>query len=164
MILTSIQTDLLVKAAASKATEIGISASIAILDAAGHLKTFWRMDGAWLGSIDVAIRKARTSVLFESETQELWEVCKPTAQAHGLESTNDGLVTFAGGIPLRASDGLNESVQRSQSIHPRTSTADNQVRYVWNHGPFFKPSTEFTYGVCQTGFTAPKIDGGNTAG
>jgi uncharacterized protein GlcG (DUF336 family) len=105
MILTSIQTDLLVKAAASKATEIGISASIAILDAAGHLKTFWRMDGAWLGSIDVAIRKARTSVLFESETQELWEVCKPTAQAHGLESTNDGLVTFAGGIPLRASDG-----------------------------------------------------------
>jgi hypothetical protein len=60
--------------------------------------------------------------------------------------------------------GLNEGVQRSQSIHPRTSTADNQVRYVWNHGPFFKPSTEFTYGVCQTGFTAPNIDGGNTAG
>ena len=63
------------------------------------------MDGAWLGSIDVAMKKARTSVLFEAETQAVWEVCKPGAQAHGLERTNDGLVTFAGGIPLKAADG-----------------------------------------------------------
>jgi uncharacterized protein GlcG (DUF336 family) len=63
------------------------------------------MDGAWLGSSDVAFRKARTSVLFEAETQALWEVSKPDAQAHGLAHTNGGLVTFAGGIPLKASDG-----------------------------------------------------------
>jgi hypothetical protein len=39
--------------------------------------------------------------------------------------------------------GLNEGIQRSQTVHPRTSIADNQVRYVWNYGPFFKPSGEF---------------------
>jgi uncharacterized protein GlcG (DUF336 family) len=93
------------QAAAAKAKEIGIAASIVVLDAAGHLKAFVRMDDAWLGSIDVAMKKARTSVLFQMETQNVWEVCKPGAQAHGLEQTNDGLVTFAGGIPLKTADG-----------------------------------------------------------
>jgi uncharacterized protein GlcG (DUF336 family) len=76
-----------------------------VLDASGHLKAFSRMDGAWLGSIDVAMKKAKTSVLFEMKTQDVWEVCKPGAQAHGLELTNDGLVTFAGGIPLKTPGG-----------------------------------------------------------
>jgi uncharacterized protein GlcG (DUF336 family) len=61
------------------------------------LKALSRMDGAWLGSIDVAIKKARTSVLFEMETQQVWEVCKPEAQAHGLELTNGALVTSPAG-------------------------------------------------------------------
>jgi uncharacterized protein GlcG (DUF336 family) len=105
MALTSDRADALIKAAKEKAAEIGIAASIVVLDAAGQLKAFSRMDGAWLGSIDVAMKKARTSVLFEMETQMVWEVCKPGAQAEGLERTNDGLVTFAGGIPLKAPDG-----------------------------------------------------------
>ena len=54
----------IVEAAQSKATNIGISVSVAILDAGGNLKAFLRMDGSWLGSIDVALKKARTSVLF----------------------------------------------------------------------------------------------------
>ena len=105
MRLTSAQADALVKAAKSKAEEIGVAASIVVLDFAGHLTAFSRMDGAWLGSIDVAMRKARTSVLFEMETQAVWDVCKPDAEAHGLEQTNGGLVTFAGGIPLKTADG-----------------------------------------------------------
>jgi uncharacterized protein GlcG (DUF336 family) len=103
--LTSDQADALIKVAKAKAVEIGVAASIVVLDVAGHLKAFSRMDGAWLGSIDVATKKARTSVLFEMETQTIWEVCKPGAQAEGLERTNDGLVTFAGGIPLKDPDG-----------------------------------------------------------
>jgi uncharacterized protein GlcG (DUF336 family) len=106
MRLTSAQADALVKAAKSKAEEIGVAASIAVFDSAGHLTTFSRMDGAWLGSIDVAMRKARTSVLFQMETQAVWDVCKSDAQAHGLEQTNGGLVTFAGGIPLKGSDSI----------------------------------------------------------
>jgi uncharacterized protein GlcG (DUF336 family) len=94
----------IIMAAKSKAADMGIAVSIAVLDAGGNLKALARMDGAWLGSIDVAMRKARTSVLFEAETQDVWEVCKPGAQAHGLELTNDGLVTFAGGMPLLGSD------------------------------------------------------------
>jgi uncharacterized protein GlcG (DUF336 family) len=105
MALTSDQADALIKVAKAKAVEIGVAASIVVLDVAGHLKAFSRMDGAWLGSIDVATKKARTSVLFEMETQTIWEVCKPGAQAEGLERTNDGLVTFAGGIPLKDPDG-----------------------------------------------------------
>ena len=105
MRLTSAQSDALVKAAKAKADEIGVAASVGVLDFAGHLKAFSRMDGAWLGSIDVAIGKARTSVLFEMETQSVWDICKPDAQAHGLEQTNGGLVTFAGGVPLKGSDG-----------------------------------------------------------
>jgi uncharacterized protein GlcG (DUF336 family) len=105
MRLTSAQADALVKAAESKADEIGVAASVVVLDFAGHLKAFSRMDGAWLGSIDVAMRKAGTSVLFEMETQSVWDICKPDAQAHGLEQTNGGLVTFAGGVPLKGSDG-----------------------------------------------------------
>ena len=105
MTITSERADALTKAAKAKAAAIGIAVSIVVLDSGGNLKALSRMDGAWLGSIDVAIKKARTSVLFEMETQQVWEVCKPEAQAHGLELTNDGLVTFAGGIPLKAANG-----------------------------------------------------------
>ncbi len=105
MPLTCEQADTLIAGARAKAKAIGIAVSVAILDSAGHMKAFSRMDGAWLGSSDVAFRKARTSILFEAETQSIWEICKPGAQAHGLEHTNGGLVTFAGGIPLRAPNG-----------------------------------------------------------
>jgi uncharacterized protein GlcG (DUF336 family) len=105
MEISSEQADRLIVAAKTKAADLGIAVSVIVLDFAGHLKAFSRMDGAWLGSIDVALKKAKTSVLFEAETQAVWEVCKPDAQAHGLELTNGGLVTFAGGIPLKAADG-----------------------------------------------------------
>jgi uncharacterized protein GlcG (DUF336 family) len=105
MQVTSQQADILIGAAKSKAEAIGIATSIVVLDAGGHIKAFSRMDGAWLGSIDVAMKKAKTSVLFEMETQVVWNVCKPDAQAHGLDLTNGHLVTFAGGIPLKSADG-----------------------------------------------------------
>jgi uncharacterized protein GlcG (DUF336 family) len=105
MSLTSDEAEAVIKAAKAKAADVGIAVCVVVLDFGGHLKAFSRMDGAWLGSIDVAMKKARTSVLFEMETQEVWEFCRPDAQARGLELTNDGLVTFAGGIPLKASDG-----------------------------------------------------------
>jgi uncharacterized protein GlcG (DUF336 family) len=63
------------------------------------------MDGAWLGVIDVAIKKATTSVLFEMETQTLDNYSKAGADAHGIELTNGHPVTFAGGIPLKGVDG-----------------------------------------------------------
>jgi uncharacterized protein GlcG (DUF336 family) len=94
-----------VRAGREHASELGVAVCLVICDAAGHLKAFARMDRAWLGAIDVALRKAKTSVLFETETQFIWEVSRPDAQAHGLESSNGGLITFAGGIPLRSAAG-----------------------------------------------------------
>jgi len=105
MQITSTQAERILKASTLKASELGISVCIAILDAGGHLKSFHRMDGAWLGVIDVAIKKARTSALFEMETQALDDYSKAGADAHGIELTNGNLVTFAGGIPLKDVEG-----------------------------------------------------------
>jgi uncharacterized protein GlcG (DUF336 family) len=103
--ITADQADRAVKASIKKASELGISVCIAILDSGGHLKAFHRMDGAWLGVIDVAIKKAKTSALFEMETQIMDNYSKPGADAHGIDLSNGNLMTFAGGIPLKSSDG-----------------------------------------------------------
>ena len=78
---------------------------IAVLDAGAQLKAFSRMDGAVLGSIDVAMKKARTAALFEVNSEAVWEYCKPGAPGHALELSNGGLAPFAGGIPLKGTAG-----------------------------------------------------------
>lgn len=97
--------DALLAAAEAKASEIGVPMNIAILDSGANLKTFLRMDGALLGSIDIALKKAKTSAIFAMNTEAVGEFCKPGGPSPGLDSTNGGLVVFAGGIPLRDADG-----------------------------------------------------------
>lgn len=94
-----------IEAGQAKASEMSVPVNIAVLDAGGNLKAFSRMDGAVLGSIDIALKKARTSVLFECNSEVVWEYCKPGAPAPGLELSNGGLAVFAGGIPLRSDSG-----------------------------------------------------------
>jgi uncharacterized protein GlcG (DUF336 family) len=103
--ITSRQAQAIVQAAEAKAAEIGVLVNIAVLDAGAHLKAFTRMDGAVLGSIDVATRKARTAVLFQVRSEAVWDYCKPGAPAPGLELSNGGLAPFAGGIPLHGPGG-----------------------------------------------------------
>jgi uncharacterized protein GlcG (DUF336 family) len=105
MKLTESMAQAAIAAAVAEAAAIKAPMNIAVLDAGAHLKAFMRMDGAVLGSIDIAMKKARTAVLFQMNSETVWEFCKPGAPAPGIELTNDVLVTFAGGIPLRASDG-----------------------------------------------------------
>jgi uncharacterized protein GlcG (DUF336 family) len=105
MQLTLQQAQTVVAAAAARAGDIRVAMNIAVLDSGGHLKAFIRMDGAVRGSIDVALKKAKTAVLFEINSESVWEYCKPGAPAPGLELTNDILATFAGGIPLKALSG-----------------------------------------------------------
>jgi uncharacterized protein GlcG (DUF336 family) len=71
----------------------------------GRLLAFARMDDAILGSIDIALRKAKTSVLFNNPSESLWEYCKPGGPAPATEYTNGGLIPYAGGVPIRAVDG-----------------------------------------------------------
>jgi uncharacterized protein GlcG (DUF336 family) len=103
--LTTGQAEAMLAAAMDRALGLGVPVNIAVLDNGGHLKAFRRMDGAVLGSIDLAMRKARTAVLFEAASEAVWEYCKPGAPAHGLELSNGGLAPFAGGVPLTGRHG-----------------------------------------------------------
>jgi uncharacterized protein GlcG (DUF336 family) len=103
--LTSQQARAIIAAGEARAGAMGVRVNIAVLDAAAHLKAFSRMDGAVLGSIDVAMKKASTAALFQTTSEAVWDYCKPGAPAHALELTNGGLAPFAGGLPLRSADG-----------------------------------------------------------
>ena len=105
MPLTSSQARAVIAAAETEASAMAVPVIIAIVDAGVHLKAFSRMDNAVLGSIDIAIKKARTSALFQANSEAVWEYCKPGAPAPALELTNDGLAPFGGGVPLRNADG-----------------------------------------------------------
>ena len=94
-----------IAAARGAASEIGVPMNIAVLDAGGHLKAFARMDGALLGSIDIAFGKAKTAVLFGMNSEAVGEFCKPGGPSPGLELTNGTLVVFAGGVPIHDRDG-----------------------------------------------------------
>jgi uncharacterized protein GlcG (DUF336 family) len=97
--------DAAVAAAVAEARAIGVPMNVAVLDAGANLKAFLRMDGALLGSVDIALKKARTAALFGMNTEAVGEFCKPGGTSPGLDTTNGGLVVFAGGVPLRAPDG-----------------------------------------------------------
>jgi uncharacterized protein GlcG (DUF336 family) len=94
-----------IAAAHAAAIEIGVPMNIAVLDAGAHLKAFARMDGALLGSIEIALGKAKTAVLFGMDSEAVGEFCKPGGTSPGLELTNGVLVVFAGGVPIRDRDG-----------------------------------------------------------
>jgi uncharacterized protein GlcG (DUF336 family) len=105
MTLTIDQANAMIAAGTARARDLGIAANIAVLDAAAHLKVFVRMDGAVLGSIDLAIGKARTSALFQISSEAVWDYCKPGAPAPNLEASNGGLMPFPGGLPVTDANG-----------------------------------------------------------
>ncbi len=95
----------IVAAAKKKAVELSTRMDIAVVDAGGNLKAFARMDGAWLGSIDISIRKARTARWFDMNTGEIGKLSQPGGPLFGIEHSNGGLITFPGGVPLRNRKG-----------------------------------------------------------
>jgi uncharacterized protein GlcG (DUF336 family) len=105
MSLTEQTVERAIAAGRAAAREIGVPMNIAVLDAAAHLKSFVRMDGALLGSIDIALGKAKTAALFGMNSEAVGEFCKPGGSSPGLELTNGLLVIFAGGVPIRDGAG-----------------------------------------------------------
>jgi uncharacterized protein GlcG (DUF336 family) len=90
-----------VEAAKGKAAEIGVPMNIAVVDAGNNLTAFGRMDGAWLGSIDISQNKAYTARSFDMPTGDLQPLIQPGQPLYGIEASNDGnLICFPGGIPL----------------------------------------------------------------
>ena len=95
-----------IAAAELKAAAIGQPMNIAIADAGGNLISHVRMDGAWIGSIDISIKKAYTSRAFNIATKDLAEHSQSGNQFFGIHASNDGkIMIFAGGIPLKK-DGV----------------------------------------------------------
>lgn len=106
-----------------KSQEIGQPENIAVVDAGGNLVAHARMDGAWIGSVDIAINKAFTSRAFDLSTKDLGANAQPGEQFFGIQMSNHGRVmTFAGGVPLQSEDrvvgavGVSGSGDQDQSV------------------------------------------------
>ena len=94
-----------VEAAEEEARRMGQPMDIAVVDGGGNLKAFSRMDGGFIGSIDISINKAFTAVAFEAQTRDLGELAQAGQPLYGINTTNSGrVVIFAGGIPLVRED------------------------------------------------------------
>jgi uncharacterized protein GlcG (DUF336 family) len=92
----------IIAAGERKAEEIGIPYNIAVVDAGGGLVAHARMDGAWLGSVEIAINKAWTARAFDASTEDLARLTQSGEPGFGLNTTNDSkVVIFGGGIPIK---------------------------------------------------------------
>jgi uncharacterized protein GlcG (DUF336 family) len=94
-----------VDAALEKSKALNLKMDIAVVDAGANLKAFVRMDGAWLGSIDIAVKKARTARFFDMNTGEIGKLSQPGGPLYNIEHSNEGLITFPGGVPIKHSSG-----------------------------------------------------------
>lgn len=91
-----------IAAGQAKAAEINSPSNIAVVDAGGNLVAHVRMDGAWIGSIDISINKAFTARALDISTEDLASNARPGEQFYGIDASNGGrIMIFAGGVPLR---------------------------------------------------------------
>ncbi|AZD86816.1 hypothetical protein C4K14_3994 [Pseudomonas chlororaphis subsp. aureofaciens] len=95
----------IIERARSQAQAQGFAVCVGVVDEAGLLRGFLRMDDAVPGAIDVSIKKARTAALFRTDSLELGAEAQPGGAIYTLEATNGGLISFGGGIVLRDDQG-----------------------------------------------------------
>jgi len=96
----------LIEAVEEEARRVGVKAVVAVSDAAGRPIAIHCMDGAYIGSFDVALNKTYTSVAFQMPTSKLAELAAPGGSLYGIQHTNEGkIVIFGGGEPLYV-DGI----------------------------------------------------------
>ena len=94
------------EAALEESKKLDVKMNIAIVDAGGNLISFQRMDGAWLGSVDIAMKKAKTSVFFDMPCSKIGELSQPGGPLYNIETSNGGLITFPGGVPVHDENGV----------------------------------------------------------
>ena len=95
-----------IEAAREKAVELETQMCIAVVNSGANLKAFLRMDDAWVGSIDIAIKKAKTAVFFMMPTGEIGKLSQPGKPLYAIEHSNEGLITFPGGLPIVDEQGV----------------------------------------------------------
>jgi len=104
--ITAKQAQAVLEAALKKAEKIKTKMDIAVVDAGANLKAFIRMDDAFLGSIDIAIKKAKTARMFNMPSGDLGKLSQPGAPLYNIEHSNGGLITFPGGVLLKNKEGV----------------------------------------------------------
>ena len=103
--ITLQQAQAAIEAAHKKALERGVKMNIAVVDAGANLTAFVRMDDAWLGSLDISIRKAKTARYFDMPTGAIGGLSQPGGPLFGIEHSNGGLISFPGGLPIKDAAG-----------------------------------------------------------
>ncbi|HAG69731.1 MAG TPA: heme-binding protein [Lachnospiraceae bacterium] len=97
----------LIEAVEDRAAELGMKVVVAVSDAAGRPIAVHCMDGAFMGSFDVALNKTFTSIAFQMPTSRLAELCRPGGELYGLQFSNEGkVIIFGGGEPLKIGDTI----------------------------------------------------------
>ena len=105
MNITLAQAEAAITAAKIKAAEIDTKMDICVVDAGSNLVAFARMDGAWIGSVDISFKKAKTAAWFTMDTKSLSPLVQPGQPLYNIEHSNGGLITFAGGVVIKNSAG-----------------------------------------------------------
>lgn len=105
MNITLEQAEKVVAAAKAKSKELNVLMNIAVVDAGTNLVAFAKMDNAWLGSIDIAQKKARTARYFNMDTGIIGSLSQPGGSLYNIEHSNGGLITFPGGVVIKNADG-----------------------------------------------------------
>lgn len=105
MNITLEQAEKIISTAKEQARELDTKMNIAVVDAGANLVAFARMDGAWLGSLDISIKKAKTARFFDMNTGAVGELSQPGGSLYNIEHSNQGLITFPGGIPIKNASG-----------------------------------------------------------
>jgi uncharacterized protein GlcG (DUF336 family) len=105
MNITLLQAEAVIAAAKLKAAELNTKMDICVVDAGSNLVAFARMDGAWIGSVDIAQKKAKTAAWFTMDTAALSPLVQPGADLFNIEHSNGGLITFPGGVVIKNTAG-----------------------------------------------------------
>lgn len=105
MNITLDQAEKIISVAKEKAKSLDTKMNIAVVDAGANLVAFARMDGAWLGSLDISIKKAKTARFFDMNTGAIGELSQPGGSLYNIEHSNNGLITFPGGVPIKNASG-----------------------------------------------------------
>ena len=105
MNITLSQAEQLISAAKEKALAIDCKMNIAVVDAGANLVAFVRMDGAWLGSLDISVKKAKTARFFDMNSGEIGKLSQPGGSLYNIEHSNGGLITFPGGVLVKNANG-----------------------------------------------------------
>ncbi|WP_298545720.1 heme-binding protein [uncultured Aquimarina sp.] len=101
MNITLEQAEKIINVAKEKSIALNTKMNISVVDAGANLVAFARMDGAWLGSLDISLKKAKTARFFDMNTGVIGELSQPGGSLYNIEHSNGGLITFPGGVPIK---------------------------------------------------------------